>query len=383
MKRLFTSESVTSGHPDKICDQIADAVLDECMKQDTESRVACEVAINTGLILVMGEITTKAIIDIPEIVKRTIKNIGYRKEDDGFGVDTAEIKVSIKKQSLDIAQGVDRNGDLGAGDQGMMFGYATNETEECMPLSITLANRLAKQLESVRKLGKMPYLKPDGKTQVTVEYNEKGIPKRVETIVVSAQHSENVSQKKLHKDIIDHVIFACIPKEYLDNDTNIYINPTGRFVIGGSNGDSGLTGRKIIADTYGGVARHGGGAFSGKDYTKVDRSAAYAARYVAKNIVAAGLAKRCEIQLAYAIGMEIPVSVFVETFGTSEISDKTLADIVVREFDLSPSGIIKMLHLNQPLYSRTSVYGHFGNDLNLPWERLDKVEELKKYREVV
>lgn len=383
MKRLFTSESVTSGHPDKICDQIADAVLDECMRQDPESRVACEVAINTGLILVMGEITTKAIVDIPEIVKRTIKNIGYRKEDDGFGVDTAEIKVSIKKQSLDIAQGVDRNDDLGAGDQGMMFGYATNETEEFMPLSITLAHRLAKQLENVRKQGKIPYLKPDGKTQVTVEYNEKGIPKRVETIVISAQHSENISQKKLHKDIIDHVILACIPKEYLDNDTNIYINPTGRFVVGGPNGDSGLTGRKIIADTYGGVARHGGGAFSGKDYTKVDRSAAYAARYIAKNIVAAGLAKRCEIQLAYAIGMETPVSVFVETFGTSEISDETLADIVVKEFDLSPSGIIKMLHLNQPLYSRTSVYGHFGNDLNLPWEILDKVEELKKYREVV
>lgn len=383
MKRLFTSESVTSGHPDKICDQIADAVLDECMRQDPESRVTCEVAINTGLILVMGEITTKAIVDIPEIVKRTIKNIGYRKEDDGFGVDTAEIKVSIKKQSLDIAQGVDRNDDLGAGDQGMMFGYATNETEEFMPLSITLAHRLAKQLENVRKQGKIPYLKPDGKTQVTVEYNEKGIPKRVETIVISAQHSENISQKKLHKDIIDHVILACIPKEYLDNDTNIYINPTGRFVVGGPNGDSGLTGRKIIADTYGGVARHGGGAFSGKDYTKVDRSAAYAARYIAKNIVAAGLAKRCEIQLAYAIGMETPVSVFVETFGTSEISDETLADIVVKEFDLSPSGIIKMLHLNQPLYSRTSVYGHFGNDLNLPWEILDKVEELKKYREVV
>lgn len=383
MKRLFTSESVTSGHPDKICDQIADAVLDECMRQDPESRVTCEVAINTGLILVMGEITTKAIVDIPEIVKRTIKNIGYRKEDDGFGVDTAEIKVSIKKQSLDIAQGVDRNDDLGAGDQGMMFGYATNETEEFMPLSITLAHRLAKQLENVRKQGKIPYLKPDGKTQVTVEYNEKGIPKRVETIVISAQHSENISQKKLHKDIIDHVILACIPKEYLDNDTNIYINPTGRFVVGGPNGDSGLTGRKIIADTYGGVARHGGGAFSGKDYTKVDRSAAYAARYIAKNIVAAGLAKRCEIQLAYTIGMETPVSVFVETFGTSEISDETLADIVVKEFDLSPSGIIKMLHLNQPLYSRTSVYGHFGNDLNLPWEILDKVEELKKYREVV
>lgn len=383
MKRLFTSESVTSGHPDKICDQIADAVLDECMRQDPDSRVACEVAINTGLILVMGEITTKAIVDIPEIVKRTVKNIGYCKEDDGFGVDTAEIKVSIKKQSLDIAQGVDRKGDLGAGDQGMMFGYATNETEEFMPLSIVLAHRLAKQLERVRKLGKMSYLKPDGKTQVTVEYNEEGIPDRVETIVIAAQHSEDISQQSLHEDIINNVILACIPEEYIDNDTNIYINPTGRFVVGGPNGDSGLTGRKIIADTYGGVARHGGGAFSGKDYTKVDRSAAYAARYVAKNIVAAGLAKRCEIQLAYAIGMEKPVSVFVETFGTSEISNEILADIILKEFDLSPVGIIKMLDLKQPLYSKTSVYGHFGNNLDLPWERLDKVEDLKKYREAV
>lgn len=383
MKRLFTSESVTSGHPDKICDQISDAILDECLRQDPDSRVACEVAINTGLILVMGEISTTAVLDIPEIVQQTIKNIGYEKEEDGFAIDVAEVRVSIKRQSPDIALGVDGTDVLGAGDQGMMFGYATDETEEFMPLSIMLAHKLAKQLEVVRKNGEVPYLRPDGKSQVTVEYGADGMPKRIETIVISAQHNENVSQEKIKKDIFEKVILFAIPEKYLDENTRIYTNPTGRFVVGGPNGDSGLTGRKIIVDSYGGVARHGGGAFSGKDYTKVDRSAAYAARYVAKNIVAAGLAKRCEIQLAYAIGREEPLSVFVETFGTSEHSNEQLADIIVQEFTLSPTGIIKMLQLKQPIYSRTSVYGHFGNDLELPWEKTDRVEILKKYREVV
>lgn len=383
MRRLFTSESVTSGHPDKICDQISDAILDECLRQDPDSRVACEVAINTGLILVMGEISTTAVLDIPEIVQQTIKNIGYEKEEDGFAIDAAEVRVSIKRQSPDIALGVDGTDVLGAGDQGMMFGYATDETEEFMPLSIMLAHKLAKQLEVVRKNGEVPYLRPDGKSQVTVEYGADGMPKRIETIVISAQHNENVSQEKIKKDIFEKVILFAIPEKYLDENTKIYTNPTGRFVVGGPNGDSGLTGRKIIVDSYGGVARHGGGAFSGKDYTKVDRSAAYAARYVAKNIVAAGLAKRCEIQLAYAIGREEPLSVFVETFGTSEHSNEQLADIIVQEFTLSPTGIIKMLQLKQPIYSRTSVYGHFGNDLELPWEKTDRVEILKKYREVV
>lgn len=379
MQILVTSESVTSGHPDKICDQISDAILDECLAQDPESRVACEVAINTGLVLVMGEITTKARFDIPTIVKKTINEIGYFKDEDGFDPEAAEIKVSIKRQSPDIAQGVDQNNKIGAGDQGMMFGYATDETEEYMPLSILLAHRLAKQLEKVRKTGGLSYLRPDGKSQVTVEYGNDTQPIRVDTVVLSAQHDETVTHEQIESDLIKKVIKECIPEKYLDEDTKFYINPTGRFVIGGPNSDSGLTGRKIIVDSYGGVARHGGGAFSGKDYTKVDRSAAYAARYVAKNIVAAGLAKKCEVQLAYAIGVEDPVSIAVNTFGTSKISDEEMVDIIKREFPLSPSEIIKMLDLKQPIYRRTSVYGHFGNDLKLPWERLNHTEKLMKY----
>lgn len=379
MKYLITSESVTAGHPDKICDQISDAILDECLAQDPESRVACEVAINTGLVLVMGEITTKARLDIPTIVKKTINEIGYFKEEDGFDPEAAEIKVSIKRQSPDIAQGVDQNNTIGAGDQGMMFGYATDETEEYMPLSIMLAHRLTKQLEKARKTGMLSYLRPDGKSQVTVEYGNDNQPIRVDTVVLSAQHDETVTHAQIESDLIKKVIKECIPEKYLDENTKFYINPTGRFVIGGPNSDSGLTGRKIIVDSYGGVARHGGGAFSGKDYTKVDRSAAYAARYVAKNIVAAGLAKKCEVQLAYAIGVEDPVSIAVNTFGTSKISDEEMVDIIKREFPLSPAEIINMLDLRQPIYRRTSVYGHFGNDLKLPWERLDHAEKLKKY----
>ena len=379
MKYLITSESVTAGHPDKICDQISDAILDECLAQDPESRVACEVAINTGLVLVMGEITTKARLDIPTIVKKTINEIGYFKEEDGFDPEAAEIKVSIKRQSPDIAQGVDQNNTIGAGDQGMMFGYATDETEEYMPLSIMLAHRLTKQLEKARKTGMLSYLRPDGKSQVTVEYGNDNQPIRVDTVVLSAQHDETVTHEQIENDLIKKVIKECIPEKYLDENTKFYINPTGRFVIGGPNSDSGLTGRKIIVDSYGGVARHGGGAFSGKDYTKVDRSAAYAARYVAKNIVAAGLAKKCEVQLAYAIGVEDPVSIAVNTFGTSKIPDEEMVDIIKREFPLSPAEIINMLDLKQPIYRQTSVYGHFGNDLKLPWERLDHAEKLKKY----
>lgn len=379
MKYLITSESVTSGHPDKICDQISDAILDECLAQDPESRVACEVAINTGLVLVMGEITTKARLDIPTIVKKTINEIGYFKDEDGFDPEAAEIKVSLKRQSPDIAQGVDQNNKIGAGDQGMMFGYATDETEEYMPLSIMLAHRLTKQLEKARKTGMLSYLRPDGKSQVTVEYGNDNQPIRVDTVVLSAQHDETVTHEQIENDLIKKVIKECIPEKYLDENTKFYINPTGRFVIGGPNSDSGLTGRKIIVDSYGGVARHGGGAFSGKDYTKVDRSAAYAARYVAKNIVAAGLAKKCEVQLAYAIGVEDPVSIAVNTFGTSKIPDEEMVDIIKREFPLSPAEIINMLDLKQPIYRRTSVYGHFGNDLKLPWERLDHAEKLKKY----
>lgn len=380
MERLFTSESVTAGHPDKVCDQISDAILDACLSQDSDSRVACETAINTDFVLVMGKITTKAIIDIPSIVRKTVQEIGYETTEDGFDLQNAEIKVSIKQQSSDISQGVNRSEYIGAGDQGMMFGYATDETEEYMPLAVVLAHRLAKRLEIIRKEGNLSYLRPDGKSQVTVEYGEDGYPVRVDTIVVSAQHDETVTHEQIEKDIIEEVIKKCIPEKYLDTDTKFLINPTGRFVIGGPYSDSGLTGRKIIVDSYGGLARHGGGAFSGKDYTKVDRSAAYAARYVAKNIVGAGLAKQCEIQLAYAIGVAEPVSIRIETFGTSCISDEELAEIVEREFSLSPSGIIEMLKLKQPIYHRTSVYGHFGNDLKLPWEQMDRVEKLKKYR---
>lgn len=380
MERLFTSESVTAGHPDKVCDQISDAILDACLSQDSDSRVACETAINTDFVLVMGKITTKAIIDIPSIVRKTVQEIGYETAEDGFDLQNAEIKVSIKQQSSDISQGVNRSEYIGAGDQGMMFGYATDETEEYMPLAVVLAHRLAKRLEIIRKEGNLSYLRPDGKSQVTVEYGEDGYPVRVDTIVVSAQHDETVTHEQIEKDIIEEVIKKCIPEKYLDTDTKFLINPTGRFVIGGPYSDSGLTGRKIIVDSYGGLARHGGGAFSGKDYTKVDRSAACAARYVAKNIVGAGLAKQCEIQLAYAIGVAEPVSIRIETFGTSCISDEELAEIVEREFSLSPSGIIEMLKLKQPIYHRTSVYGHFGNDLKLPWEQMDRVEKLKKYR---
>lgn len=380
MERLFTSESVTAGHPDKVCEQISDAILDACLSQDSDSRVACETAINTDFVLVMGKITTKAIIDIPSIVRKTVQEIGYETAEDGFDLQNAEIKVSIKQQSSDISQGVNRSEYIGAGDQGMMFGYATDETEEYMPLAVVLAHRLAKRLEIIRKEGNLSYLRPDGKSQVTVEYGEDGYPVRVDTIVVSAQHDETVTHEQIEKDIIEEVIKKCIPEKYLDTDTKFLINPTGRFVIGGPYSDSGLTGRKIIVDSYGGLARHGGGAFSGKDYTKVDRSAAYAARYVAKNIVGAGLAKQCEIQLAYAIGVAEPVSIRIETFGTSCISDEELAEIVEREFSLSPSGIIEMLKLKQPIYHRTSVYGHFGNDLKLPWEQMDRVEKLKKYR---
>ena len=380
MERLFTSESVTAGHPDKVCDQISDAILDACLSQDSDSRVACETAINTDFVLVMGKITTKAIIDIPSIVRKTVQEIGYETAEDGFDLQNAEIKVSIKQQSSDISQGVNRSEYIGAGDQGMMFGYATDETEEYMPLAVVLAHRLVKRLEIIRKEGNLSYLRPDGKSQVTVEYGEDGYPVRVDTIVVSAQHDETVTHEQIEKDIIEEVIKKCIPEKYLDTDTKFLINPTGRFVIGGPYSDSGLTGRKIIVDSYGGLARHGGGAFSGKDYTKVDRSAAYAARYVAKNIVGAGLAKQCEIQLAYAIGVAEPVSIRIETFGTSCISDEELAEIVEREFSLSPSGIIEMLKLKQPIYHRTSVYGHFGNDLKLPWEQMDRVEKLKKYR---
>ena len=380
MERLFTSESVTAGHPDKVCDQISDAILDACLSQDSDSRVACETAINTDFVLVMGKITTKAIIDIPSIVRKTVQEIGYETAEDGFDLQNAEIKVSIKQQSSDISQGVNRSEYIGAGDQGMMFGYATDETEEYMPLAVVLAHRLAKRLEIIRKEGNLSYLRPDGKSQVTVEYGEDGYPVRVDTIVVSAQHDETVTHEQIEKDIIEEVIKKCIPEKYLDTDTKFLINPTGRFVIGGPYSDSGLTGRKIIVDSYGGLARHGGGAFSGKDYTKVDRSAAYAARYVAKNIVGAGLAKQCEIQLAYAIGVAEPVSIRIETFGTSCISDEELAEIVESEFSLSPSGIIEMLKLKQPIYNRTSVYGHFGNDLKLPWEQMDRVEKLKKYR---
>ena len=392
-RRLFTSESVTEGHPDKICDQISDAVLDALMEQDPYSRVACETLTNTGFVVVMGEITTKANVDISSIVRKTVTEIGYDSSDKGFDGNTCAVMVALDKQSADIALGVDRaleakKGEetdeqidaIGAGDQGMMFGYATNETEEYMPYPISLAQRLAKRLTDVRKDGTLTYLRPDGKTQVTVEYDENGKPVRLDAIVVSSQHSPEVTQDQIHSDIRKYVIDAIVDPAMVDDDTKIFINPTGRFVIGGPQGDSGLTGRKIIVDTYGGFARHGGGAFSGKDCTKVDRSAAYAARYVAKNIVAAGLADRCEIQLSYAIGVAHPTSIMVDTFGTGKLSDEKLVEIIRENFDLRPAGIIKMLDLRRPIYKQTAAYGHFGrNDLNLPWEALDKTEELKKY----
>ena len=390
-KRLFTSESVTEGHPDKICDQISDAVLDALIAQDPMSRVACETAITTGLVVVMGEITTNAYVDIQGIVRDTIRRIGYTSSKQGFDADTCGVIVSIKEQSPDIAMGVNRsleskmsNEDIdaiGAGDQGMMFGYATDETPEYMPFAISLAHKLTRQLAKVRKDGTLPYLCPDGKSQVTVEYDEDNHPVHLNAVVLSTQHSASVTQEQIHQDIRKYVFDPILPKELLSDDTKYFINPTGRFVIGGPAGDSGLTGRKIIVDTYGGAARHGGGAFSGKDPTKVDRSASYVARYVAKNLVAAGLAKRAEIQLSYAIGVAQPTSVMVDTFGTGVMDDEKLSDLIREHFDLRPAGIIKMLDLRRPIYEQTAAYGHFGrDDLDLPWEKLDKVDELKNFR---
>ena len=390
-KRLFTSESVTEGHPDKVCDAISDAILDACMEKDPMSRVACETAVCTGFALVTGEITTNAYVDIQKIVRDTVKEIGYTKSEYGFDGNTCAVLVAIDEQSSDIAMGVDKaleakqgeikdDLDTGAGDQGMMFGYATNETEEYMPYPISLAHKLALQLTKVRKDGTLKYLRPDGKSQVSVEYDENGKPLRLEAVVLSTQHDEDVTQEQIHEDIKKYVFDPILPKELLDENTKYFINPTGRFVIGGPHGDAGLTGRKIIVDTYGGYARHGGGAFSGKDCTKVDRSAAYAARYVAKNIVAAGLADKCEIQLSYAIGVAQPTSIMVDTFGTGKVSDEKLLEAIRENFDLRPAGIIKMLDLRRPIYKQTAAYGHFGrNDLDLPWEKLDKVEVLKKY----
>ena len=392
-KILFTSESVTEGHPDKVCDSISDAILDAMMEQPPMSRVACETATTTGLVLVMGEITTKANVDIQKIVRDTIREIGYDNADYGFDADTCAVITALDKQSTDIAMGVDKaleqkednmNEDeldsIGAGDQGLQFGYASNETEEYMPYAINMAHKLAQQLTKVRKDGTLKYLRPDGKTQVTVEYDEAGKPKRIDAVVCSTQHDPDVTQEQIHEDIKKYVFDAIIPADMVDADTKYFINPTGRFVIGGPHGDSGLTGRKIIVDTYGGTGRHGGGAFSGKDCTKVDRSAAYAARYVAKNIVAAGLADKCEIQLSYAIGVAHPTSVSVNTFGTGKLSETKLVEIVRENFDLRPAGIIKMLDLRRPIYKQTAAYGHFGRtDVDLPWEHLDKVETLKKY----
>ncbi len=390
-KRLFTSESVTEGHPDKVCDAISDAILDACMEKDPMSRVACETAVCTGFVLVTGEITTNAYVDMQKIVRDTVKEIGYTKSEYGFDGNTCAVFVAIDEQSADIAMGVDKaleakkgeqNDDLdtGAGDQGMMFGYATNETEEYMPYPIDLAHKLALQLTKVRKDGTLKYLRPDGKSQVSVEYDEAGKPVRLEAVVLSTQHDDDVTQEQIHEDIKKYVFDPVLPKELVDDQTKFFINPTGRFVIGGPHGDAGLTGRKIIVDTYGGYARHGGGAFSGKDCTKVDRSAAYAARYVAKNIVAAGIADKCEIQLSYAIGVAQPTSIMVDTFGTGKIADDKLVEIVRENFDLRPAGIIKMLDLRRPIYKQTAAYGHFGrNDLDLPWEKLDKVDALKKY----
>ena len=390
-KRLFTSESVTEGHPDKVCDAISDAILDACMEKDPMSRVACETAVCTGFALVTGEITTNAYVDIQKIVRDTVKEIGYTKSEYGFDGNTCAVLVAIDEQSSDIAMGVDKaleakqgelqdDLDTGAGDQGMMFGYATNETEEYMPYPISLAHKLALQLTKVRKDGTLKYLRPDGKSQVSVEYDENGKPLRLEAVVLSTQHDEDVTQEQIHEDIKKYVFDPILPKELLDENTKYFINPTGRFVIGGPHGDAGLTGRKIIVDTYGGYARHGGGAFSGKDCTKVDRSAAYAARYVAKNIVAAGLADKCEIQLSYAIGVAQPTSIMVDTFGTGKVADEKLLTAIRENFDLRPAGIIKMLDLRRPIYKQTAAYGHFGrNDLDLPWEKLDKVDLLKKY----
>ena len=394
-KRLFTSESVTEGHPDKICDAVSDAVLDALMAQDPYSRVACETCTKTGFVLVMGEITTKANVNVTDIVRKTVTEIGYDSSEKGFDGNTCGVIVALEKQSPDIAMGVDkaleaRNGEkdmddealdaIGAGDQGMMFGYATDETPELMPYPISLAHKLTRKLTEVRKNGTLSYLRPDGKSQVSVEYDENGKPFRLEAVVLSTQHDANVTQEQIHKDIKKYVFDEVLPAKMIDENTKFFINPTGRFVIGGPAGDSGLTGRKIIVDTYGGYARHGGGAFSGKDCTKVDRSAAYAARYVAKNIVAAGLAKKCEIQLSYAIGVAHPTSVMVDTFGTGKLSDEKLVNIIRENFDLRPAGIIKMLDLRRPIYRATAAYGHFGRtDIDLPWEKTDKIDVLKKY----
>ncbi len=390
-KRLFTSESVTEGHPDKMCDQISDAILDDIIEQDPMSRVACETCATTGVVMVMGEITTSAYVDIQKIVRDTVREIGYDRAKYGFDADTCGVLVALDEQSTDIAMGVDKaleakegleddDLDTGAGDQGMMFGYATTETEEYMPYPIYLAHKLSRRLSYVRKNGIIPYLRPDGKTQVTVEYDEDHKPVRIDAVVLSTQHDEEVEQSKIHKDIKEYVFNEVLPAHLIDEHTKIFINPTGRFVIGGPHGDSGLTGRKIIVDTYGGYARHGGGAFSGKDCTKVDRSAAYAARYVAKHIVAAGLAQRCEVQLSYAIGVANPTSISVDSFGTGKLSDEKLCAIVRENFDLRPAGIIKMLDLRRPIYKQVASYGHFGrDDLDLPWERLDKLDKIKSY----
>ena len=394
-KLLFTSESVTEGHPDKMCDQISDAILDALLEKDPMSRVACETAVTTGLVLVMGEITTNAYVDIQKTVRETIREIGYDRAKYGFDCDTCGVIVAIDEQSADIALGVNKALEakenkmsdeeldaIGAGDQGMMFGFASNETPEYMPYPIALAHKMARKLSEVRKNGTLPYLRPDGKTQVTVEYDENGCPKRLDAVVLSTQQDESVSQEQIHEDIKKYVFDAVIPQEMVDGDTKFFINPTGRFVIGGPHGDSGLTGRKIIVDSYGGYARHGGGAFSGKDCTKVDRSAAYAAGYVAKNMVAAGLADKCEIQLSYAIGVAHPTSIMVDTFGTGKLGNDKLVEIIRENFDLRPAGIIKMLDLRRPIYKQTAAYGHFGrNDLDLPWEKLDRVDVLKKYLE--
>lgn len=392
-KILFTSESVTEGHPDKMCDAISDAILDALMEKDPMSRVACETCTTTGLVMVMGEITTNAYVDIQSIVRETVREIGYDRAKYGFDCDTCGVLVALDEQSSDIAMGVNKALEarenamddseldaIGAGDQGMMFGYATNETEEYMPYPIALAHKLVRQLTKVRKDGTLPYLRPDGKSQVTVEYDKAGHPIRLDAVVLSTQHDESVTQEQIHADVKKYVFDQVLPADMVDEETKFFINPTGRFVIGGPQGDSGLTGRKIIVDTYGGYARHGGGAFSGKDCTKVDRSAAYAARYVAKNIVAAGLADKCEVQLSYAIGVAHPTSIMIDSYGTGKLSDNKLTDIVRENFDLRPAGIIKMLDLRRPIYKQTSAYGHFGrNDLDLPWEKLDKVEDLKKY----